>query len=407
MTTIWLTLLLSIAAVDAPAVDGVVFGPGEKSFGERAIVIGEDGGVQAVDPPDAYFGDFVSENLPPSDRSQFYMTMYGDSTDPESRQLVRDLQQHPALKPIAEWCKFTVIDRRISPAGEARHMAAQLANHDVPTLLIYGHPDHPIFGKTGPGGWEYAFERSGYGGDAGLLARDIYRALQKHYIDNGAVGQCPGPYCPKPDQPAPRPQPYQPEPYRPVNPGPATPDDWNTPSLPPAPPAPPDSGNPFSVPTTIPSWAWVAIGAVGVILLLVIGRSALAKIAVILLCLVPLAVGCQKMQPCCYAEEIDTPTESTEPVEQAYLRPPLPPDWEWLDQSVRDEVRRAIDAPRVEGILLDSLANIQVNLAGVVQSQMVAVNKELGFIKLALVAIILGQLATAWLIHVRTQNLGP
>lgn len=90
-------------------------------------------------------------------------------------------------------------------------------------------------------------------------------------------------------------------------------------------------------------------------------------------------------------------------VEDAYLLPPAPRDWEWLDRAVRDEVRRAIDPPRVEGFLLDSLNHVEVKVDNAVAGVQAEIRQEMERAKFWNVVALLMQVAcvglcayTAW-----------
>ncbi len=362
MTTYTLLAMLTISVFGQSG--GVVLPDGEP-FRERAAVITQGGSIEVAQTPDNVFASFIGTQLPPSDKGQFHIVVYADSKSQESRLLLLDFERHPSLKALRDWGKFVVIDRSESPASEARHMAAALQGADIPTVLVMAHPEHPRFGRPESRdreyrnnvGWQYAFAGSGYGGDAALLARNIYDGLRQHYQDHGvSVEQCPGPYCPDPRNPD---RPSWP-PRRPNAPNPG----WEPPRLPQLDGSVPTI-NPFAGIWPLPGWVWAIVGAIAVILLLALSNR-MKGAGVLLLCatLCGSAIADEPVEP---AEP--AAVEATEPVEEAYLYPPLPQNLEWLDSAVRDEVRRAIDPPRIESWLRFSLNSVEVKvdnaLAGV------------------------------------------
>lgn len=199
--------------------DGVQL-PAEEGFGHGAQLVTAGGIQQISGGGDLEFANFLGDQLPPSDRAKWYMTVYVDRlNDPESRLLLRDLDQHPALAKLKSWCKFQMVDRLAAPSQEARMLAQEIGQKGkpVPSVLVYANPDDPVFGTAAKGGWHYVYDGGGYGGDADMLARNLYEAIRKEYERRG-VSQCPGPYCPQPVQPnlpQPNPNPYQPGPYQP------------------------------------------------------------------------------------------------------------------------------------------------------------------------------------------------
>lgn len=224
--------LILICALAAGALypDGVIL-PAE-GFGERASLV-ENGQVQQLaGGAQNEFAEFIGSQLPASDRSKWYLTVYVDRLeDPESRLLLRDFDQHPALAKLKTWCKFQMVDKRGAPSAEARMLANEIAAQakPIPTILLYANPDDPIFGREAAGGWRYVYQGSGYGGDAEALARNLYESIRAEYRRRG-VEQCPGPYCPNPQPNLPEPSPYQPSPDRPhTEPYHPPRDDW-TPS---------------------------------------------------------------------------------------------------------------------------------------------------------------------------------
>jgi hypothetical protein len=392
---------------------GVKLPPDKQSFGESALAVGADGVVTQLSTPDHTFSGFVSENLPPTDRGQWRLVLFWDSRDPESKLLKADLERNESLRIIRDWCLFTEIDRSADPkslTNDARILQHKFdaSGKELPTLLVFTHPDHPTFGDPGAGGWEYAFERSGYGGDAGLLARDLYQALYRTYQQHGvAVEQCPGPYCPvEPDKDG----------ADPWNPAPPNQDDWAVPPLPVLPVPPPRD-------VVRNLWdrydVWI-VGAVATVILIIMlrrrsraGDDTLAGSVILLACLcsgsaiagepvaldVPVEVEVATPpidepqppeQPPASADSqpaSDTDpeaTDDTEPeaddgssntadgrpntVEQAYMRPPIPPGWTWMQDVVSDAVNKAFDDPRhdVQGLLLDNLITIRNDVSGAI-----------------------------------------
>jgi hypothetical protein len=359
-------IFLLVPAFVFGQIDGVVL-PDGGPFRERAAAVSQAGSVTVAERPDAVFANFIGENLPPSDKGQFHIVLYVDQHSPESRLLLRDFQAHPSLAKLREWSKFIVIDRSESPAAEARHMAQALDGADIPTVMVMASPDHPKFGRDSSLGWKYAFAGSGYGGDAALLSRNIYDGLRNYYRDHGVpVEQCPGPYCPSPSQPT---QPTQP------NWPPPNDNDWNVPRLPPLDESQPTSPLP-SISWQPPAWVWFIAGVAAVVLLLAF-RKRTAGALLLSAMLAASAVADDKAEK----TEAPKPAEQIEPqglpgpVEDAYLYPPLPRDLEWLDRSVRDEVRRAINPPKIESWLSLSLNHVETQVDSAVSGVNTAVQE--------------------------------
>lgn len=361
-------MLVLVSMVMFGQSDGVVLPDGEP-FRERAASVSQGGSVTVTERPDSVFANFIGENLPPSDKNQFHIVVYVDQHSPESRLLLRDFQQHPSLAKLREWSKFIVIDRSESPASEARHMAQALDGADIPTVLVMASPDHPKFGRDSQPGWKYAFAGSGYGGDAALLSRNIYDGLRNYYRDHGVpIEQCPGPYCPSPTEPRQPAQPNWPPPNDPQD------RDWDVPRLPPldessTSPTPSFSWQP-------PAWVWFIAGVAAVILLLAFHKRTAG--ALLLSAMLAASVVADDK-----AEKTEAPkaTEQVEPqglpgpVEDAYLYPPLTRDLEWLDRSVRDEVRRAINPPKIESWLSLSLNHVETQVDNAVAGVNTAVQE--------------------------------
>ena len=326
-------------------------------FRDRAVAIGQSGEVEQLTAPEKVFGDFVSTQLPASDKSQFWLVAYVDSTDPESRQLLRDFEQHPGLKQLRQWAKWIEVDRQKSPAADARHVAQQLRHADVPTIICVPHPGHPTFGAAGAGGWTEVYRRSGYGGDAGFLARNLYDAIRKTYQEH-SVSQCPGPYCPDPQPP------YQPTPIQPrPSPTPTPNDDWYVPA--PLDEPTPRTPAPFGIQL---GWTHLAAVIVGVLVAAFLVRR-YGSPALLAACLLWPTAAWADTEP---MPEPGTQTEDVrkhrpsggniEELERARLYPPVPDQWDWVGNVIRDEVRRAIDPVRVEGLLLDSLNHVEITI---------------------------------------------
>ncbi len=366
-----MTGLLSVLALMSLSVpcslNGGVLLPDGEPFSEQALLF-EGGTVEQLSPPDTVFSSFLSEQLPPSDKGQFWIVLYWDSRSPESRQLLHDFGRHPSLRALAEWGKLVTIDRSGTPSAEAKHLAMRLEKADVPTVLVMAHPGHPLFGRPDPDDitdkreWKYAYATSGYGGDAAMLARNIYDGLVQQYQQAGvSAEQCPGPWCP--DTPDPR-DPGKPS-WPPVQPDR---DGWDTPAL----PAIPGLDKPI-VGVEVPGWAiGLFIGVVATLVLLAIYRR--SAVVLIVVCLIggtamaedPFAGPYESMTGESVEGVIDPGATNDaeasaldEPIERADLYPPLPDGWEWLDRSVRDEVRRAIDPPRYEAWFRASIVHIE------------------------------------------------
>lgn len=351
-----LLLLLLLIALPACA-QGVMLPPGEEVYGERAVSVGQDGTAVELSAPDRVFSQFVAGQLPPDDRSQFWLVVYIDRTSPESRLLLQDFDRHEGLRVLRDWCKFAVIDRQDSPAAEARHLAQRLSGADVPTVLLFAHPEHPVFGESGKVGWRYAFQRAGYGGDAGLLARNLYQSLQQLYTEAGVPAeQCPGPYCPQPNQPNQPNQPWQPNTPGPYQPG------WNTPPLPRLDDGPSGLGDRLDRLAAWTGWGVVILAAGAAVWWL--GRRSASLLILLAVFFLPGA---------CLADPADpggpdpTPVESHEEAAdgeavETVLYPPIPTQWEWLRGVVRSEVREAINPIHVEGFLRNTLAHLELNV---------------------------------------------
>ena len=218
MNTLLLALL--IAAVPEPHSNSGVIVPegGFKSSDSRLVF---KGAVQEVAGPAQQYAGYLSTVLPPTDRGKWWLILYVDVlTQQESKRLLDDFNQHPALKAIGDWCKLWVIQKGGSVAADAR-IQANLAGKfsTLPVILLVPNPDDPVFGRDSRAkdgealGWRYAFVQESYGTDAGLLARGLGEAIRREYTIRGQP--CPGPYCPVNPQPGPvQPSPLSP-PYSP------------------------------------------------------------------------------------------------------------------------------------------------------------------------------------------------
>ena len=367
-------MLLLMPALVFGQTDGVVL-PDGGPFRERAAAVSQAGSVTVAERPDAVFANFIGENLPPSDKGQFHIVLYIDKHSPESRLLLRDFQQYPSLSKLREWSKFIVIDRSESPAAEARHMAQALDGADIPTVMVMASPEHPKFGRESRLGWKYAFAGSGYGGDAALLSRNIYDGLRNYYRDHGVpIEQCPGPYCPNPNEPRQPAQPNWPPPNDPQD------RDWDVPRLPPLDESQPTLPVP-SISWQPPAWVWAIAGAAAVILLLAFHKRTVGALLLSAM-LAASAVADDKTEKKTEApksiEQVE-PQGLSSPVEDAYLYPPLTPDLEWLDRSVRDEVRRAINPPKIESWLRLSLNHVEVKVDNALAGVNTAVQEALSW----------------------------
>lgn len=365
--------LLVLCSIALPAhAQGVMLPPGEEVYAERAVAVGQDGTSVELTAPDRVFSSFVAGQLPPSDRAQFWLVVYADRTSPESRLLLQDFERHEGLRVIRDWAKFVVIDRSESPAAEARHLVQRLSGADVPTLLLFAHPEHPVFGEQGRTGWRYAFQRAGYGGDAALLARNLYQSIQQLYSEAGVpTEQCPGPYCPQPNQPNQPNHPWQPT-------GPYDPNGWNTPPL-------PRLDEQTGLVDRLVSWVGWVVVIIGVLAAVFwIGKklgslSASAVFLALFLGVAPCLAG-----PDAAADQAKPPdappavaVEGEAELAETYpgagvLYPPIPTQWEWLRAVIREEIRQGIDPPAIESFLSNALAHLELN----VQSEIVGIRRS-------------------------------
>jgi hypothetical protein len=372
---------------------GVQLPPDSDSFGDVAMSVSADGTVSTEAPPDRVFAGFLGDQLPASDKSDWNMILYCDTKrDPESRMLKRDLDRHESLRILKDWCKYLEVDLGADPesqSAQARAYAAKLDGAELPTLLVLSHPDHPVFGEKGTSGWEYAFERAGYGGDAALLARDLFTGLQRTYQRHGVkgFGQCPGPDCPWDPDDRPR-DPWLPPDNRPdIRPSPDRDNGWDTKPLPTLPDMPGGGG----VMDWVDKYFWHGVTVLGIAYLIYRAyKRNRADAAAILLAFMLATTPTMAAdtveglktddgktsevgdipplkEPSVASEEEETPDAA----QQAYLKPPIPPGWGWLDDVIRDNVALALQDPRTEvrceGLLMDSFIEIRNDVAGVVE----------------------------------------
>lgn len=249
-------LALLLAAVMAtpgnPGLQDGVMVP--KSGWKDNVAVIEQGGVQQITSFAAdQFVSYMQSALPPDDRGQWYITVFVTDMAGDSRLLLRDLENAPALRVLSEWGTLQVIDY----STEAnRQRWSKLKIRYTPTILVYPRPGHPRLE------YKYAVAQEGYGGDADKLARNIFNAIRKIYKAQG-VADCPGPYCPSPRFPYEPNQPH--DPYRPNQP---TPNDWPQPA--PLPNGFDDSGGGFHVNLSLDRLFSGIVGAVKWIVILVL-----------------------------------------------------------------------------------------------------------------------------------------
>lgn len=201
-----ITSLVMLATFSAFPPGGVIVPNGGFQPRKRLVMAAA---VHDVTGPGDRFAQTVQATLnnspPKSDKEKWWLIIYADfRNDPESKLLDNDMRTDPALKEIAAWCKTFVIDRNTSPAAEARIQAGLAVEHggDLPIVLLLPNPRDPVFGAyPDENNWQYAFEKNGYAGDAGLLARNLLAGIKRHYDKRGVP--CPGPICPVNPKPAP------------------------------------------------------------------------------------------------------------------------------------------------------------------------------------------------------------
>lgn len=375
MTSTIFCAYMMLAFQSLPALEnGVIIGPRE-TFEERATLITQGRSVPLAENPETYFSNFLEDQLPPTDKGLFWCIFYHDDRSPESRRLLQDFEDHPSLRVLRDWSKFFVINRNEPPTGSgeitaayARHLAQALQESDIPTVLVLAHPENPVFGKDERGKMSYVYAGSGYGGDAGLLARNIYTALVDYYRARGVpVEQCPGPYCPTPNTPR-----TPTTPRRPWGP-----DSWDPPSLPPL----DGGGGSFSIPLgKIPPWVLV-IGGVLLGWLVIAAYKYAHRNSM----LGVLLAACILSSGQAFSQEdvedaprpLERPAAEEDAVEDAYLLPPAPKNWLWLDRAVRDEVRQALQTPKYEAWLQASVFHVENRIENAVGSVEASVNSAL------------------------------
>ena len=220
-------------------------------FGDAVERIGAHGTESYRAMPDPFAG-YVRQALPPDDRGKFYITCYVTKDSQAAALLKRDFREHPALRAIGEWGTLQFFDwNRESAAEQARWRSFGVRY--TPTIMVYPRPGHP----TLP--FKFVIASNGYGGDADILARQIYAGVRRLYT-LFAPQQCPGPYCPTPQPHSPQPHTPQPNDWPapeplPLLPQPAGPE---VPLLPVEPPLGPQPGAEMSISiTTLVAWAAV------------------------------------------------------------------------------------------------------------------------------------------------------
>jgi len=163
----------------------------EDGFADRVVSIESGEVVQRAPAPDA-FAEHVRSQLPPDDRGAWYITVFTVPNSGDSALLMRDIRESPALQALARWGTVNVIDYS-TEAERERWKKAGIRY--TPTVLVYPRPNHPRLP------FRYVMAQEGYGGDADLLARNIYSAVRRVYTKYNIQGPCPGPYCPQPNKP--------------------------------------------------------------------------------------------------------------------------------------------------------------------------------------------------------------
>lgn len=262
MYAILLTAALIGAVDDAPVLLAGVKTPRD-GFHDRVVQIGPNS-VQELDRYDpgqatTAFAEHLKSQLPADDRGLWYVTVFADTSDPASKRLIEDFRTNPSLRQLASWAKLEHVDFQ-QPADKARWKAWEIRK--TPTVWVYPHPDNPRLPYVG------AVVQSGYGGDAEMLARNVYAGIRSVYKKH-RIEDCPGPYCPTPNpyQPQPNPPPYQPSPspWRPIQP------DDGFPMPPPLPVAPEVDNSGFSL-----AWVGELVHAALWLVLLVVSLVAAA-----------------------------------------------------------------------------------------------------------------------------------
>jgi len=250
-------VVLLAASPEAPMSGGVIVPNGGFGGNRKQLIIG--GAVLDVSGPAEQNVSYIASQLPATDRHKWWIVIYGDflGKDPESENIARDFGNHAGLKTLANWAKVWSIDVRSTPAGEARFLATLAAkkSRKLPYVFVVANPDDPVFGAKSPKGWEYAFEGQGYGGDTGMLYRNLYEGIRNQYVSRGLpIEQCPGPFCPPTPDPNPYPDPRSPSPNIPA-PQPNR-EPWDRDPLRPADePKAPDKTNPVN-PQVAPPLKW-------------------------------------------------------------------------------------------------------------------------------------------------------
>lgn len=264
--------------------------PPEGGFAERATHIGQGGLEWDLHSPTEAFAQHVSQNLPADDRGRFHLAVAVGRND-DSDLLLRDLENHAALKQMAEWCKKAVY-REGTPTGDDWMKANQITR--TPFIAVFPHEGDPRYP------YEAAYKQWGYRGDADLLARDLHRNIASFVQRHNPTARIEQ-YCP-PNRPCPQPNtPSQPnQPYAPNN-------DWNTPALPAHP-----SVNPVPISWDVQTVLLIAVVGVVAWMLWQI-QSAATKAAKLLLVVSMLTVAGCSPGDCCFAQEIEPEGEADPP----------------------------------------------------------------------------------------------
>lgn len=190
---------------------------------------------------DIYHG-LIGSGVPPGDAAKWHITIFANSREHSSQQLIQSFQTDPHLQQIAAWGHFNVIDvQRLSQAARVRAYAADSAN--LPLFVVYPPKDSTAYP------FQYVVRLSG-----SRLSAMPPRELAIHVVDQvrafttRVTGQdCPGPWCPNPNpnqpqQPSPYPPQPQPQPQPNVMPPlPIIPDISPAPHTPATPATPTDS----------------------------------------------------------------------------------------------------------------------------------------------------------------------
>lgn len=171
---------------------------------DRVVLVSAEGTASEQRLSIEGFASHVSSTLPVDDRGKFHIIVFSDARYPLSKQLVSDFHTVPALKALAAWGKFQVVDWGTASEADKTYFE-KLNIKTIPTVFViptHGHQTFPFKG---------IFAQTGYAGDHGMLARNLYEAIRKLY-EKHAPSQCPGPYCPNPGPKTPWRPPWKPKP---------------------------------------------------------------------------------------------------------------------------------------------------------------------------------------------------